>query len=199
MISIYKLKPKFQQVLNPILVSLHSKNITANQITISSVVLSLIVGGLVWYAPRFHYFFLLIPIGLFVRMALNALDGMMAKKYNQISKRGELLNEVGDVFSDLFIYFSLIKIFTGDYSVILFIALSIANEFVGVMGKLLINERQYDGPMGKSDRAFLIGAISLLLFFGVDLYAYSEWIFGVVNILILVSTCIRFRKIWVKI
>ncbi|MEO6453063.1 MAG: CDP-alcohol phosphatidyltransferase family protein [Ginsengibacter sp.] len=42
-------------------------------------------------------------------MALNALDGMMARIYNQQTKKGEVLNELGDVISDLFIFFPLLK------------------------------------------------------------------------------------------
>lgn len=49
--------------------------------------------------------FLALPIGLLIRMALNALDGMMARTYNQTSKKGELLNEIGDVVSDVFVFF----------------------------------------------------------------------------------------------
>lgn len=198
MISIYKLKPKFQQLLNPVLLFLHARKITANQITITSIVLSLVLGVFLWFAPHVHSFYILLPIGLFIRMALNALDGMMAKTFNQISKRGELLNEVGDVFSDLFIFISLTQIFPSNIFVVVFIALSIVNEFVGVIGKLLVNERQYDGPMGKSDRAFLIGLVALLLFFNVNLYLYASWIFIVANVLILISTFVRFKKIWVK-
>ena len=108
MISIYKIKPKFQKLLLPILKGLHKIGITANQITISSILLSLIIGILFWYAESNKYLFLALPIGLFIRVALNALDGMMARTYNQQTKKGEILNEIGDVISDLFIFFPLL-------------------------------------------------------------------------------------------
>src|SRR5688572_25543674 len=102
MISVYKLKPKFQQLLMPVLARLHRNGITANQITLSAIILSLIIGILFWYADRNRFFFIAIPAGLFLRMALNALDGMMARTYQQQTKSGEILNEIGDVVSDLF-------------------------------------------------------------------------------------------------
>lgn len=122
-------------------------------------------------------------------MALNALDGMMARTYNQQSKLGEVLNEVGDVISDLFIYFPLLKIFSQDlYLVALFLVITVLNEFSGLIGKIISQERRYDGPMGKSDRAFVISIVAILLFFDINIFEYSTWIFIVLNSLIAIST-----------
>jgi len=43
----------------------------------------------------------LMPVVLLLRMALNALDGMMARQFNLQSKMGAALNEMGDVVSDI--------------------------------------------------------------------------------------------------
>ncbi len=195
MISIYKIKPRFQQLLTPILKSLYKMGITANQITISSVVLSLFIGIGFWFAENNNLLFLVLPIGLFLRMALNALDGMMAKTYDQQSKKGEVLNELGDVISDVFIFFPLLK-FENEilYLVVLFICLSIINEFSGVLGKAVSGKRQYDGPMGKSDRALIISLYGLLSYFSIDFENYSVWIFILLNVLILISTALRIKK-----
>lgn len=189
MISIYKIKPKFQQLLKPVLVLLNKYSITANQITISAIFLSLLIGLSFWFSSDFHLLYLIVPIGLLIRMALNALDGMMARTYNQQSKLGEVLNEVGDVISDLFIYFPLLKIFSQDlYLVALFLVLTVLNEFSGLIGKIISQERRYDGPMGKSDRAFVISIVAILLFFDINIFEYSTWIFIVLNSLIAIST-----------
>ena len=189
MISIYKLKSKFQKLLKPVLVLLNKYSITANQITISAIFLSLLIGLSFWFSSDFQLLYLIVPIGLLIRMALNALDGMMARTYNQQSKLGEVLNEVGDVISDLFIYFPLLKIFSQDlYLIALFLVLTILNEFSGLIGKIISKERRYDGPMGKSDRAFVISIVAILLFFNINLFEYSTWIFIVLNSLIAIST-----------
>ncbi len=189
MISIYQIKPKFQQLLKPVLVLLNKYSITANQITISAIFLSLLIGLSFWFSSDFQLLYLIIPIGLLIRMALNALDGMMARTYNQQSKLGEVLNEVGDVISDLFIYFPLLKIFSQDlYLVALFLVITVLNEFSGLIGKIISQERRYDGPMGKSDRAFVISIVAILLFFDINIFEYSTWIFIVLNSLIAIST-----------
>lgn len=194
MISIYNIKPKFQQLLKPVLVKLHSWGVTANQITTASIVLSLLIGVAFWFAKEMYVLFLALPIGLLLRMALNALDGMMARTYHQQSKQGEALNEVGDIISDLFIYFPLLVYEQNIYLVVLFIALSIINEFAGLLGKVIAGDRRYDGPMGKSDRAFVISIYGLLYFFSVGFQAYSVWIFLVINLLLVLSTTIRIKK-----
>jgi CDP-diacylglycerol--glycerol-3-phosphate 3-phosphatidyltransferase len=195
MISIYNIKPKFQELLKPMLIFLHKQQISANQITFASIVLSVVIGICFWFADTNFGLYLVLPIGLFVRMALNALDGMMARTYNQQSKKGELMNELGDIVSDLFIFFPLIKHEASSLVwVVLFICLSIINEFSGLLGKVISGQRRYEGPMGKSDRAFVIGLYGLLCFFSISLGVYSVYVFVGLNILLLISTYTRILK-----
>ncbi len=189
MISIYKIKPAFQKLLKPVLELLYRMGITANQITVSAILLSLLIGLSFWFSDINRWLFLALPIGLLLRMALNALDGMMARSYNQQSKLGEVLNEAGDVISDLFIYIPLLKFFSEEtYIVAVFLCLSIVNEFAGLLGKAIGSERRYDGPMGKSDRAFLISIIGILLFFQINIREYAFYIFIIINLLLILST-----------
>lgn len=195
MLSIYNIKPKFQKLLRPILDWLYKLNVTANQITVSSIVLSLIIGLAFWNADKNNLFFLVLPIGLLIRMALNALDGMMAREYNQQSKKGELLNEVGDIVSDFFIYFPLLKFEKeSTYIIAIFLCLSILNEFAGIMGKIVGDERRYEGPMGKSDRAFMLSLYGIISYFFIEALKYSQWLFIAIILLLLLSTFTRLSK-----
>lgn len=195
MISIYKIKPKFQKLLLPILRFFNKLGITANQITFSAIFLSIVIGVSFWFADYNSYLYLVLPIGLLLRMALNALDGMMARIYNQQSKKGELLNEFGDIFSDLIIFLPLVKYESQDILlVVLFITLSIINEFAGLLGKVISNERRYEGPMGKSDRAFVIAVYGIIGFFQVDIKNNIPLIFILLILLLIVSTVIRLKK-----
>jgi CDP-diacylglycerol--glycerol-3-phosphate 3-phosphatidyltransferase len=138
---------------------------------------------------------LIVAFGLLIRMMLNALDGMMARIYNLQSKLGEVLNEVGDIVSDVAIYFPLIIFESLRIEIaIIFILLSIINEFCGLMAKLISGERRYDGPMGKSDRAFLIGIICIVYYFTNGLDPYMNYIIGGSSIMIILSSYIRLIK-----
>ncbi len=195
MISIYNLKPKFQGLLRPVLEFLHARGITANQITLFSVFWSFFIAVLFWFADTNTFLFLALPIGLFVRMALNALDGMMARIYSQQSKLGEILNELGDVVSDVALFLPLIKYEPEAlYFIITFICLCIINEFAGLLAKIISGERRYDGPMGKSDRAFIIGLYGLLAYFGLYHFSFSPYIFMLLIALISLSTFLRLKN-----
>jgi CDP-diacylglycerol--glycerol-3-phosphate 3-phosphatidyltransferase len=189
MISVYQLKPRFQQLLLPILNQLHKQHITANKITIVAIVWSAFIGVLLFMSNSHPIYLLFVAFGLLVRMALNALDGMMARNYNQQSKLGEVLNELGDVVSDTIIFTALFSFsYTNSMLVFLFIVLSIMNEFSGVLAKLISGTRRYDGPMGKSDRALLIGLWCLLYFIFPTIGFVFNTVLFVAIILLLTST-----------
>jgi len=92
--SIYALKPKFQNLLRPLVRQLAAKGVTANQVTLIACLLSILLGVVLALFPTFSSLFFLIPIWLFLRMALNAIDGMLAREFNQKSRLGGYLNEL---------------------------------------------------------------------------------------------------------
>jgi CDP-diacylglycerol--glycerol-3-phosphate 3-phosphatidyltransferase len=159
MASIYELKGRFQNLLRPLTRALAKSGVTANGVTFAALFLSAAVGFACWMVPSPRVL-LLLPIALFVRMGLNAIDGMLAREHGQKSVLGGFLNEVSDVLSDAFLYLPLAwrPEFCAS-AVVLFCASQGAS-------------RRYDGPMGKSDRAFLFGALGLILGQGVSPFAW---------------------------
>ena len=195
MISIYHIKPKFQKLLQPIVVTLRGMNVTPNMITLFSIFFSIIISYFLWISQVNSIFYLFVSFGLLIRMALNAIDGMMARQYHLQSKTGEILNEIGDVISDSVIYFSIISFSTLDIKIaIFFIIMSIFNEFCGLLSKVISGERRFDGPMGKSDRAFLLGFICIIFYFTDILNSYMNYIIGFSSILIVFSSYLRIIK-----
>ncbi len=166
--SIYDLKPAFQNLLRPLTHGLASARITANQVTLAALALSSFVGGIIIWKPHEPSILLLVPLALFVRMALNAIDGMLAREHNMKSRLGAVLNELGDVVSDAALYLPLALVSGLDaLLVVSFTTLGIIVEMAGIVAVQIGAARNYAGPMGKSDRAFLFGLITLLLGLGV--------------------------------
>ena len=168
MASIYELKGRFQGLLRPLTRALAKGGVTANGVTLAALLLSASVGLACWLVPSAQVLYLL-PVALFVRMGLNAIDGMLAREHGQKSVLGGFLNEVGDVLSDGFLYLPLA--FRPEFSasaIGLFCVMAFLTEFVGVVAVSQGASRRYDGPMGKSDRAFFFGAIGLALAHGVS-------------------------------
>ena len=77
--SIYALKPKFQNLLRPLVQRLYQKGVTANQVTVFACAVSIVLGLLLSGLAHLPALFWLMPIWLFLRMALNAVDGMLAR------------------------------------------------------------------------------------------------------------------------
>ena len=189
--SIYDLKPKFQNLLRPLVIKLEQRGVTANQVTLTACAISVILGLILTALSGYHWLFILIPIWLFVRMALNAIDGMLAREFNQKSRLGGYLNEITDVVSDAALYlpFAFISPFDA-LQIGLIIWLSALTEFCGVLGQVQGKTRRYDGPLGKSDRAFLFGLLGLVYVFVPVLpdFLYSLlW----VDIILLIVTCVK--------
>jgi len=165
--SVYDLKPKFQQFLRPLVQRLAEKGITANHVTLAAVVLSLVAGGAIALFSAQPEILLSIPVVLFLRMALNAIDGMLAREHHMASSLGAILNELGDVLSDAALYLPLALV-PGIFApwVVVMVLLAVISEMAGVIAVQIGASRRYEGPMGKSDRALWIGCISLVLGLG---------------------------------
>ena len=192
--SVYDLKPKFQALLRPIVNALAQAGVTANQVTIAAVVLSFVGGAFIALQPDAAWPLLLLPLVLFLRMGLNAIDGMLAREHAQQSKLGAILNELGDVVADAALYLPL-ALLTHICAtlVVLLVLLATVSEMMGVVAIQIGAKRQYQGPMGKSDRAFWLGAIALALGLGVSLGAWVNWVL-VVMLLLLVMTILNRAK-----
>lgn len=174
--SVYDLKPAFQGLLRPLLKRLAGFGVTANQVTVAALLLSFATGAVIVWRPTPRAL-LLLPAVLFLRMALNAMDGMLAREFDQKSRLGAILNELGDVLSDAAIYLPLALVpGFSVWLIFLIVLLAVISEMAGVLGLMIGASRRYDGPMGKSDRAFVFGALGLALGFGVKTGPWLWWL-----------------------
>jgi CDP-diacylglycerol--glycerol-3-phosphate 3-phosphatidyltransferase len=185
--TIYDLKKNFQNILRPLTDALARAGVTANQVTLSALLLSCACGAFVYLSAGSPLSLLLVPLVLFIRMALNAIDGMLAREHNMCSRLGALLNELGDVFSDTVLYlpFTVIKGAPAE-AVVVAVILAVFTEMTGVVAVQIGGTRRYDGPMGKSDRAFVFSCLAILIGAGVPGGAWlSLVLWGVVALLCL--------------
>jgi CDP-diacylglycerol--glycerol-3-phosphate 3-phosphatidyltransferase len=194
-VSIYGLKPRFQALLRPLAGGLYRAGITANQVTVAACVVSVALGALLCFAIENHALFLLVPAWFFVRMAFNAIDGMLAREFGQASVLGAYLNELTDVISDAALYLPF-AFLPGSSPTLVWavIALSIISEYAGVIGQAVGRERRYDGPMGKSDRAFIFGLLGLLVGLGIAVAPVLPWVWAALALLIVLTIVNRVRR-----
>ena len=194
--TIYDLKPRFQALLRPLADALARAGLSANDVTLGALLLS--VGHGAWLAlmPASPWPLLLLPVTLFLRMAFNAIDGLMAKEHGQASAQGAVLNELSDVIADAALYlpFALIQGLDAPLVVLVVVAGIIA-EMAGALSPLIGAPRRYDGPLGKSDRAFAFGLLAVLLGMGLTPGLWSRLYLAALLLLSALTVLNRARAI----
>lgn len=191
--TLYALKPAFQAKLRPLADRLAKAGVTANQITLLAAVLSIATGLLAAAFAQHRAVFLLMPVVLFARMALNAIDGMLAREHGQASKLGMYLNELCDVVSDLALILAFAALFPV-WGVVAFAIAAVIAEYAGVLGVAAGSGRNYAGPFGKSDRALALGVIGFLIACGLWMQAIVPFVFPAMATLSLITAINRIRS-----
>lgn len=193
MLSIYQLKPRFQNLLRPGVQRLFDRGVTANQVTLAAGIVSLLLGVLLAVFISHVWLFALIPLWMLLRMALNAVDGMLAREFGQQSKLGAYLNELCDVIADsaLYLPFALLP-GVSPLLVVLVVLFAVISEYAGVLGPMVGAGRRYDGPMGKSDRAFCFGVLGAGVACGL---LAASWINGLLAMILALLLYTLFNRV----
>jgi CDP-diacylglycerol--glycerol-3-phosphate 3-phosphatidyltransferase len=182
-------------MLRPTTQWLAGRGVTANQVTVAAAVLSLATGALVATWPTSRAMLFGVPVVLFVRMALNAIDGMLAREHGMKSRLGAVLNELGDVVADAGLYLPLALVpGVSAIGVVLVVVLGIVSEMAGVVAVQIGAERRYDGPLGKSDRAFAFGCVAFLLGCGIAPGRWLDIAWGIMGALAALTIVNRSRR-----
>jgi CDP-diacylglycerol--glycerol-3-phosphate 3-phosphatidyltransferase len=160
--GIYGIKPAFQRSLLPLEGFFVRHGVHPDYITAAALLLSL-GGGLVFYlSDSYRWLLLLIPLVSIGRTALNALDGLVAKKTGVARPWGEVLNEFSDRLSDVAL-FSGLSLAPG-VNFHLGMATTIAvllGSYLGTVARAAGGQRQYGGVMGKADRMVLMAPFAV--------------------------------------
>ncbi|MGV6800863.1 MAG: CDP-alcohol phosphatidyltransferase family protein [bacterium] len=190
MTSVYDLKPKFQTLLRPACRQLAHRSISANQVTLFACATSILYGAWIWFSGGAPVTLIFLPLFLFIRMGLNAIDGILAREFGMKSKLGAILNELTDVIADTALYLPFLAINgISHMPLIFFVCLAIITEMTGIIGIQIGAARRYDGPFGKSDRASAFGLLAFLLGVGLiqpgrvtDIFLWLSVVLSIVTI-----------------
>jgi CDP-diacylglycerol--glycerol-3-phosphate 3-phosphatidyltransferase len=194
--TIYDLKPQCQALLRPLAAALAKRGISANEVTLGALVLSAAQGAWLALMPGSAWPLLMLPVVLFLRMAMNAIDGLMAKEHGQATPAGAVLNEIADVAADAALYlpFALIPGVNAPLVVVAVVA-GIVAEMTGALGPMLGGKRNYAGPLGKSDRAFAFGLLAVLIGLGLAPGLWSTLYLAALLLLSALTVLNRARRI----
>lgn len=195
MISVYQIKPGFQKVLRPLVRSLAGAGITANQVTVFALLLSISAAIFVFFTPYSLQQLLVLPVAWLIRMALNAIDGMLAREHGQASALGCFLNEACDIVADVALFLPLLLIPELSTPLVLTtLFLFVMTEVIGLIAPQVGASRRYDGPLGKSDRALIISVFIIVFALLPSLVSTINVLMSLLAMLSLVTIAQRIRK-----
>jgi CDP-diacylglycerol--glycerol-3-phosphate 3-phosphatidyltransferase len=162
--SLTFLKPLLRKALRPVAARLYEAGVTANQVTWISLGGSVLVGALLCRFAVHSPLFAILPAWLAARTAFAAIDGTLAIEFGQKSRLGSVLNEAGDVVSDIALFSPLAFVapFSGP-SILLAVCFAAMSEFVGMAGALLSGPRRLEGPRGKADRSIVLSLVAIAI------------------------------------
>jgi CDP-diacylglycerol--glycerol-3-phosphate 3-phosphatidyltransferase len=193
---LYLQKGNFQKTVRWI----GGKWMTANQATVAGCVFVILTAeslylGLACHALR--WLLLLVPLFLLLRMVMNTLDGMLSREHGNATVAGEIWNETLDIIGDTVCYGSLFFVPEGPrLSLFVFLILTWAAEFYGVLGKSMPNgiRRHETIGGGKPDRAVWMGLFAAAVFFYPSLFKYVDYYLMWVSLLVLLTCLLRVKK-----
>jgi CDP-diacylglycerol--glycerol-3-phosphate 3-phosphatidyltransferase len=161
--GIYSIKPAFRKLLKPVEQLMVHRGISADALTITGLAFAGVAGFGLWAGRAGNGWLLLVPLGAFLRMAANALDGMVATSTGTARPAGEVLNEVTDRIGDVAVFLPLTLVpGVSDALVAASLSAMLVASYVGIAIKAAGGPRVYSGIMGKPDRMFVVGAAALI-------------------------------------
>jgi len=153
--GIYGIKPWFREQLKPLVKLLW--NVHPDVLTWAALALSILAGALLFESHENPMLALAVVPLIFLRLALNALDGMLAQETGKARPAGEVLNELSDRMADVAIFLGLTLSPQEDKLLgLLGIICILMVSYVGILGKAVGTERVYIGVLGKADRMMLL-------------------------------------------
>lgn len=160
--GIYSTKSKWQRVLDPVVAICVRKRVHPDWFTYSALVLSFVAAFAFYRAGAERWWLWLAPPCVLIRLALNLLDGQVARGMGLDDPWGEVKNEFGDRIADVAIF---LGISFGGYAhaslVALVLALVLCISYLGILGKALGGPRVYGGIFGKGDRMISLAVFTL--------------------------------------
>lgn len=185
--SLYTLKPRFQTALGGVETRLVERGVKADWLTLGAVGVAATAAtlhSLGWEAQRPALW--LIPPLAVVRLALNALDGQVARRSGTARPWGTVLNEVGDRLGDLLFLVPLALVGPVDARLgLLALCLMLLTSLVGVLAASLGASRLTSGVLAKADRM-----VALAVLYALALALGATWPLTALFWLILVGSLV---------
>ena len=195
MFPIGNTKSFFENIFRPWARVFAKAGVTANQVTTAAIVLSMAGGGIVLAWPDEAWALLTVPSVLVLRLALDHIDGLLAREHGMSSPLGCLLNEHLNAVADAALYLPLAVVpGVSPFLAVPAVVLAVVIELTGAVVVQIGAEPRADGPMAKKPRAVVFGGLALALALGVEPGPWLDGVLAVTVALMVVTVFNRAHK-----
>ncbi len=173
-ISLYAIKPKFVASLRGVVSWCDAHRVSPNAVTLSALPVALTAGVALVVGSSWPAAWTLVGPLMILLMAINAVDGSLARTTGQSTPRGAAINELVDRFGDLAVLLPAFVLVPG-WAATSALVVTLLSEIVALVSWGAIGERGLVGLMGKPDRALTVAAgalAALVVGPGAFLFAY---------------------------
>ncbi|HEX2221191.1 MAG TPA: phosphatidate cytidylyltransferase [Candidatus Limnocylindria bacterium] len=151
--GLYRLKPASQRLVGPLADRLAARRVSPDLITWLGVPVAAAGGACLALSPGVPTLLLAVPALAALRLALNLLDGMVARRTARAHAMGEMWNELGDRLADLLFIGGLAWVpGVGPWLAFPAVIAALLASYVGITSRAAGGSRQYGGVMSKPGR-----------------------------------------------
>ncbi len=163
--DLYATKGAINERLLPLVDRLARAGATPDQVTLAAIPIAVLGGACLLASPAIPWLLLVVPVLVVVRLALNLLDGNLARRTGTIHPRGELYNEIGDRLADV-AFLAPVAVLPGANAVVVLLGVlgAVLASYVGIAARAAGGERIYRGVLSKPGRMALLAVVSLVAF-----------------------------------
>lgn len=151
------LRPFATKVIEPVADFFIRFGVSPDTVSIASLICAFFAGMSFYYSPTSRELVLLAGILVVLNSIFDALDGIIARKSNRATLKGDFLDHVIDRYSDIFIICSIF--FAGYVHWKIGVAAIVGvllTSYLGTQAQALNLGRYYGGLMGRADRLVVV-------------------------------------------
>ncbi len=180
---------KYKKFLKPFVDFLAQKKIKPIHLTFIGLFLSIIPAAL--YALNFY-----IPAGIFLILfsLFDTLDGELARKKNEVTKFGGVIDSTFDRISEGFIFCGILYSFKENTFAIIIIFISFLFSFMISYVRARGEGENFSTRKGPMERALRILYLSFFSFFGKRIFLYSLFPFIILNLFTFIRRIFDLKK-----
>jgi CDP-diacylglycerol--glycerol-3-phosphate 3-phosphatidyltransferase len=174
MLDLPDTKPLLERLFRPAARVCSRRGIRPNTLTVMSLSASTFAGVLALEFPTATWPLLTVLAAMLLRLALNHMDGILAREHGLKTPWGGLLNEIATPAEDMALYLPLAaRPEMPSALIVSVVMLGVLVEVAGLSAVALGSARRFDGPMAKVPRGAFFGLLAVATVLGL---APGPWV-----------------------